>query len=244
MSDAPAIVLDRVTKHYGSGPGAVAAVVDVNLQVPSGEFVSVIGPSGSGKSTLLNLIAGLDTPTSGRVIVAGHDLAGLSQDERSDLRLQSIGIIFQGYNLFPEFTVEENVTCPLEFLGVRWREARRRAGEALQRVGIPGAAWNRTPLELSGGEQQRIAIARALATRPKLLLADEPTGNLDSHNGKVVLDLLRHLNVAEELTVVLVTHSAFAASYGPRTIELGDGRVVRDVRAPREPSSRVVPLRS
>jgi len=152
-------------------------------------------------------------------------------------------MVFQGFHLFPTFTVEENVAWPLEFLGVRWGEARKRAMAALQHVGIEGSAYRRRPSQLSGGEQQRVAIARALATEPKLLLADEPTGNLDSRTGQAILDLLRLLNARQGLTVVLVTHSTYAATYGHRTVELEDGRIVRDIRAPREPTGRVIPFR-
>lgn len=236
-----AILLEHVTKQYGRGALAISALSDVSLTIPCGDFVSVMGPSGSGKSTLLNLIAGLDTPTAGRVVVNGHDLAVLSDDERSDLRLSHVGMIFQSFNLFATFTAEENVTWPLEFLGKRGVEARARAGVVLDHVGLPQSARSRRPAELSGGEQQRLAIARALVTGPSLLLADEPTGNLDSRTGQVILDLLRRLNHTEHLTVVLVTHSSFAATYGDRTIELQDGRIVRDVNG-RE-GGRVVPLR-
>ncbi|HZP42407.1 MAG TPA: ABC transporter ATP-binding protein [Candidatus Binatia bacterium] len=241
--DRPALALEGVSKHYGSGAQAVAALTDVSLAVPAGQFLSIMGPSGSGKSTLLNLVAGLDTPSSGRVLVEGSDLARLSDDARSDLRLQRIGIVFQAYNLFPTFTVEENVAWPLELLGMSWRTASAKASALLDRVGIAARAAQRRPAELSGGEQQRLAIARALVTGPRLLLADEPTGNLDTRTGQMILDLLRELNAEQKLTIVLVTHSAFAATYGHRTIELRDGRVVRDVRAPREPA-RIVPLRN
>jgi len=239
-----AIGLERVSKRYGSGPQAVTAVVAVTLQVPRGEFVSIMGPSGCGKSTLLNLIAGLDTPDEGRVVVGGRDLAHLSDDARSDVRLHQIGFVFQSFNLFPTFSVEENVAWPLEFLGMRWRQARQRAAAALEQVGVPSGALARRPAELSGGEQQRVAIARALVTNPSLLLADEPTGNLDSRTGEAILDLLRALNTERDLTVVMVTHSTFAATYGHRTIELRDGQIVREVRAAPDPSGRVIPLRN
>lgn len=231
MDTDDAICLEQVTKLYGTGAQEVPALNDVSLRVPAGEFVSIMGPSGCGKSTLLNLIAGLDTPSSGRIAVAGHDLAQLSDDARSDLRLQHIGFVFQSFNLFPTFTIEENVAWPLEFLGVRWKQARVRAAHMLDRVGIGGAALRRRPAELSGGEQQRVAIARALATEPKLVLADEPTGNLDSRTGQTILGLLRDLNGDNGLTVVMVTHSTVAAAYGQRIIELSDGRIVREAGA-------------
>jgi putative ABC transport system ATP-binding protein len=230
MPDSAAVLLERVYKRYGSGPQAVDALNDVNLRVAPEEFLSIMGPSGCGKSTLLNLIAGIDTPTSGRVWVAGHDLAQLSDDARSDLRLQYIGFVFQSFNLFPTFTAEENVTWPLEFLRVHWREARKRADAALGEVGLDDGARRRRPAELSGGEQQRVAIARALVTKPRLLMADEPTGNLDSKTGQSILDLMQFLNREEHLSIVLVSHSLFAAAYGHRMVELSDGRVVRESR--------------
>src|SRR5436309_7899353 len=202
METSPAVVLEHVSKRYGEGPQAATALTDMNLDVPAGEFLSVMGPSGSGKSTLLHLIAGLDTPNVGRVLLAGRDLARLDDDARSDIRLRQIGFVFQNFNLFPGFTVEENVAWPLEFLGVSWPDARRRAAIALAQVQLQSAAQERRPAELSGGEQQRVAIARALVTDPTLLLADEPTGNLDSRTGQAILDLLRSLNVDRGLTVI------------------------------------------
>ncbi|MDX2170567.1 MAG: ABC transporter ATP-binding protein [Deltaproteobacteria bacterium] len=226
----PLIDVRRASKTYVAGRQRVPAVADITLRVARGEFVSVMGPSGCGKSTLLNLLAGLDTPDQGSVVVTGQDLSALSDDERSDLRLQHVGFVFQSFNLFPTFTVEENVAWPLEFSGVGWPAARAEAHAALQLVGVEPTAHRRRPAELSGGEQQRVAIARALATKPRLLLADEPTGNLDSRTGQAILDLLRRLNAEQDLTVVMVTHSAFAATYGHRTIELRDGAIVREVR--------------
>jgi putative ABC transport system ATP-binding protein len=241
METIPAIVLDRVSKRYGADASSIVAIDEVSLSVPEGQFLSIMGASGSGKSTLLNLIAGLDVPSDGRVVVRGQDLARLSEDERSDTRLHHVGFVFQSFNLFPTFTVEENVAWPLKFMGVRWRDAQRRAATTLQQMGIETAVRERRPGELSGGEQQRIAIARALVTEPKILLADEPTGNLDSRTGQAVLDLLLTLNSERHLTVVMVTHNAFAATYGHRTVELQDGSIVHDAQAPRE-RGRVVPL--
>ncbi len=226
MHPTDSVVVENVSKSYGGGPQAVTALADVSFRVSAGEFVSIMGPSGSGKSTLLNLIAGLDTPSRGRVLVGGEDLAALSDDGRSLLRLRNIGFVFQNFNLFPTFTAEENVAWPLEFLGFSWRQACTRADAALVHVGLNSGARKRRPAELSGGEQQRVAIARALVTQPKLLLADEPTGNLDSKTGQAILDLLGGLNTEERLTVVLVTHSPTAAAYGHRTVELRDGCVV------------------
>ena len=240
MHDKAAVLLNAVSKRYGDGPQAVAALSDANLRVDPGEFVSVMGPSGSGKSTLLNLVAGVDTPTTGQVFVAGHDLAQLSDDARSDLRLRHIGFVFQSFNLFPTFSAEENVAWPLEFLDVPWRQARERAAAALAQVGLNEKAGGRRPSELSGGEQQRVAIARALVTKPELVVADEPTGNLDSKTGQTILDLLRQLNTDRQLTIILVTHSPVAAAYGNRTVELRDGRIVRDGATP--PAQTDLPL--
>jgi putative ABC transport system ATP-binding protein len=221
-----AIVLRGVSRRYGRGERAVAAVRDVSFEVAAGEFVCVVGPSGSGKSTLLNLVAGLDSPDHGQVVVAGAELERLEDDARSDLRLRALGFVFQAFHLFPAFTVEENVAWPLEFQGVRWADARLRAIEMLGQVGIPRAARRRRPAELSGGEQQRVAIARALVSEPELLLADEPTGNLDTSTGAAILDLVRDLNTSRRLTVLMVTHSPQAAAYAHRTMEMRDGRVV------------------
>src|SRR5213596_1201904 len=230
MENLVTVALEEVSKQYGGGPEPVAVLREVSLRIPAGDFVAILGPSGSGKSTLLNLIAGLDSPSAGRVLIGGRDLGYLRDNARSDLRLREIGFVFQSFNLFPTFTAEENVAWPLEFLGVGWREARRRAREALARVALPPAVARRRPAELSGGEQQRVAIARALVTEPRLVLADEPTGNLDSETGQTILALLRELNAERHLTVVLVTHSALAASHAQRTVELRDGRIVREAR--------------
>jgi putative ABC transport system ATP-binding protein len=218
-------------KSYGTGAQATIAVNDLDLAVCRGEFVSLMGPSGSGKSTLLNLIAGLDVPDGGRVLVDGEDLSRLKDHQLADMRLRKIGFVFQAFNLVPALTVYENVAWPLEFARCSRAEVRRRVAEALAKVGVAGRE-ERFPAEMSGGEQQRIAIARAIATGPILLLADEPTGNLDSATGRMILDLLRTLNTTDGMTVVMVTHNVFAATYGDRTLEMRDGRIVRDVRMP------------
>ncbi len=238
MSDQTAdsrvgVVVEGVSKRYGEGGHGVTALADVSLIIGAGEFVSIMGPSGSGKSTLLNLVAGLDVPSAGRVVVDGRDLATLGEEARSALRLRRIGFVFQSFNLFPTFSAEENVAWPLEFLGATWREACARAAGALRQVGLGGTACRRRPAELSGGEQQRVAIARALVTRPGLLLADEPTGNLDSATGEEILALLRALNTVDGVTIILVTHSTAAAACAARTVELRDGRIVRDALAAR-----------
>jgi putative ABC transport system ATP-binding protein len=243
MGSEVAVALENVCKRYGDGPQAVAAVVDASISVRRGESVSIMGPSGCGKSTLLNLIAGLDTPDQGRVVVDGQDLGQLSDDACSRLRLNRIGFVFQSFHLLPSFTVEENVAWPLELQGCRGRQARTRARDALQRTGISRVALARRPAELSGGEQQRVAIARALATEPLLLLADEPTGNLDSRTGEAVLTLLRDLNTGRGLTVIMVTHDTYAAMYGDRTIELRDGRIISEVSTPHS-GARIIALRT
>ena len=220
-----------VRRAYGSGGLATPAVNALDLRVARGEFVSLMGPSGSGKTTLLNLMAGLDAPDDGQVFFEGVELARLADHEVSGLRLRRIGFVFQNFNLIPALTVEQNVAWPLEFARVKRAEVRRRVDEALRKVGVVGRE-HRYPTEMSGGEQQRVAIARAIATEPVLLLADEPTGNLDSATGRLILDLLRSLNQADGMTVVMVTHNVFAATYGDRTLEMRDGRIMRDVRTP------------
>jgi putative ABC transport system ATP-binding protein len=225
------IRLSAVTKSYGTGPQASRALVNLDLEVRKGSFVSLMGPSGSGKTTLLNLIAGLDVPDSGDVVLDDINLGTLADHELADLRLQRIGFIFQAFNLIPALTVEENVGLFLEFAGRSKTDVRRMAAEALQQVGVVGRE-RRYPGELSGGEQQRVAIARAIVGHPSILLADEPTGNLDSHTGQVILDMLAALNRSAGVTVLMVTHNLFAAMYGERTLEMQDGRIIRDVRVP------------
>jgi putative ABC transport system ATP-binding protein len=219
------VALEGVSKSYGRNGASSAAVAEVCLEIAAGEFLAIMGPSGSGKSTLLNLIAGIDVPSRGRVIIDGHDLSALSDDDRSDFRLRHLGFVFQSFNLLPMFTAEENVTWPLEVLGVSSRTARQRAASVFDQLAISAEARRRRPAELSGGEQQRVAIARALIAEPHLLLADEPTGNLDSANGAAILDLLSQLSRERGVTILLVTHNATAAAAAERIIELRDGRL-------------------
>ena len=229
------IELSSVTKTYRSGGGTLHALRDVTLAIEAGDFVSLMGPSGSGKTTLLNLVAGLDEPDRGRISVDAFDLARLRDDQRSDLRLARIGFVFQTFNLLPALTVGRNVAWPMEFSGWSREEAAQRTEEVLAQVGMTSYS-GRYPADISGGQQQRVAIARAIATRPPILLADEPTGNLDSRTARTILDLLVELNRTQRVTILMVTHSVFAAAYGHRTLELHDGRIVRDVRTPAEPS--------
>src|SRR5262245_28500327 len=190
---APLVEIVGVHKAYGAGDALSVALAGISLEIRAGSFVSLMGPSGSGKSTLLNLIAGLDTPDAGRVLIDGEDLSRLADHQLADMRLRKIGFVFQSFNLVPALNVHENVAWPLEFAGCGRAEVARRVSEALVKVGVTGRE-QRFPAEMSGGEQQRVAIARAIATKPILLLADEPTGNLDSATGRLILDLLRSLN--------------------------------------------------
>jgi putative ABC transport system ATP-binding protein len=212
------------------GGTLIRAVDDVTLIIDQGEFVALLGASGSGKSSLLNLLAGLDSPTSGTVVSGGKDLARLSRMELAAYRRSAVGMVFQSFNLIPRMTVIENVELPLRFAEVDRSKRADLTSRALARVGLSGRVRHR-PVELSGGEQQRVAIARALVTEPKILLADEPTGNLDSRTGKEVMDLIRNLNESSGMTVILVTHEqAIAETYAARMISLADGKVISDVR--------------
>jgi putative ABC transport system ATP-binding protein len=234
--DHPIVDARGLTKRYGTKSAQVTVLDGVDLAVARGAFVSLMGPSGSGKTTLLNLLAGLDEPDAGRVVIDGLDLSTLRDHERADLRLARIGFVFQSFNLLPVLTVEANVAWPLRYSGVSQSSIRRRTGEVLERVQMTGYE-RRYPAELSGGQQQRIAIARALINHPVLVLADEPTGNLDSHSGRTILDLLRDLNESEGVSIVMVTHNVFAATYGHRTLEMQDGRIVRDLSTPPQSDS-------
>jgi putative ABC transport system ATP-binding protein len=223
-----AVRAENLTRHYRMGESLIRAVDGVSLNISAGEFAAMLGSSGSGKSSLLNLIAGLDRPTSGRMTVDGRDLAQLSRDELARYRRHAVGIVFQAFNLIPTMSVVENVELPLRFAEVQPSKRRAQAREALQQVGLAARLQHR-PTELSGGEQQRVALARALVNRPRLLLADEPTGNLDSKTGKEILDLLQDLNRNSGLTVIMVTHERdLADRYASRQIFLADGKIVGD----------------
>lgn len=211
------------------GGTLIRAVDNVTLTIDDGEFVALLGASGSGKSSLLNLLAGLDSPTSGTVVSGGKDLSRLPRAQLAVYRRSTVGMVFQSFNLVPRMTVLENVELPLRFAEVDRAKRLDLTNRALARVGLSGRLHHR-PVELSGGEQQRVAIARALVTEPKILLADEPTGNLDSRTGKEVMDLIRDLNRSSQMTVVLVTHEhAIAETYAARMISLADGKVVSDI---------------
>src|SRR5215469_10067155 len=223
-----AIRSENVCRHYRMGENVIRAVDGVSLDVHSGEFVALLGSSGSGKSSMLNLIAGLDRPTSGSVIVQERDLAKLSREELAKYLLHVVGMVFQSFNLIPSMTVSENVELPLRFAEVERGQRNALARAALERVGLK-ARVNHRPSELSGGEQQRAALARALINRPQLLLADEPTGNLDSHTGLEIMDMVRDFNRELGMTVVMVTHErALAERYAQRMIFLADGKLIDD----------------
>jgi putative ABC transport system ATP-binding protein len=233
MSQA-AVRTEKLCRHYRMGETLIPAVDGVSLEVRAGEFVALLGASGSGKSSLLNLLAGLDRPTSGAVEVEGKNLAGLSSQELAKYRLHTVGMVFQSFNLIPSMTLLENVELPMRFAAVERGERQALIRQALERVGL-GARLRHRPSELSGGEQQRASLARALVNRPKLLLADEPTGNLDSHTGTEIMDLIQGLNRSLGMTVVMVTHErALAERYAQRMIFLADGKLVDQQAVPRE----------
>ncbi len=223
---APAIRIENLCRHYRMGDALIRALDGVTLEVRSGEFVALLGSSGSGKSSVLNLIAGLDRPTSGSVVVQQRNLAQLSREELARYRLHTVGMVFQSFNLIPSMTVAENVELPMRFAEVEREKRDRLAGAAVARVGLQ-ARLNHRPNELSGGEQQRVALARALINRPQFLLADEPTGNLDSRTGGEIMNMVREFNRQLGMTVVMVTHeAALAERYAERLIFLADGKVV------------------
>jgi ABC-type lipoprotein export system ATPase subunit len=223
-----AIHSDNLCRHYRMGETLIRAVDGVSLEVRSGEFVALLGSSGSGKSSMLNLIAGLDSPTSGSVVVQDRDLAKLSREELAKYRLHVVGMVFQSFNLIASMTVAENVELPLRFAEVERSKRDNMAREALERVGLRTRMGHR-PSQLSGGEQQRAALARALINRPQLLLADEPTGNLDSRTGTEIMEMVQQFNRDLGMTIVMVTHErALAERYAQRMIFLADGRLIDD----------------
>jgi putative ABC transport system ATP-binding protein len=219
----PIIALDRVSRTYHMGRVAVHALDDVSLTVEPGEFVAIVGPSGSGKSTLMNIVGCLDRPTVGDYRLAGTSAGSLDDDGLAALRSRSIGFVFQSYNLLPRTSAIDNVAAPLLYQGVSRSERRTRAAAALERLGLADR-HDHEPTELSGGQQQRVAVARAIVSEPALILADEPTGNLDTHTGAEVLELFRELNRAGR-TIVLITHDADVAASANRVVLLRDGRI-------------------
>jgi ABC-type lipoprotein export system ATPase subunit len=226
-SATPLVATTALTRRYAVGPATVEALRGATLTIAAGEFVAVIGPSGSGKSTLMNILGCLDRPTSGSYRLGGVEIAGLDADERAEIRNRRIGFVFQSFNLLPRTTALENVELPLFYGPLALAEQRPRALAALARVGLAARA-DHVPSQLSGGEQQRVAIARALVNGPELLLADEPTGNLDSRTSGEIIAMLRDLNRTGALTVVLVTHDREVAAAADRVIAFRDGRIVGD----------------
>jgi putative ABC transport system ATP-binding protein len=224
----PIIEMVGVEKDYASGPVVVRALIDAHITVNEGEFVAIVGPSGSGKSTLMNIIGCLDRPSRGTYRLASYDVGGRSNNARAVLRNRLIGFVFQGFNLLPRTTALENVELPLVYRGQRAKERRAHARAVLEQVGLSDRV-DHTPNQLSGGQQQRVAIARALVTDPPLLLADEPTGNLDTRTSDEILALLQRLNRERGLTIALVTHEADVALCASRVITMRDGRVRSDL---------------
>ncbi|HUS08031.1 MAG TPA: ABC transporter ATP-binding protein [Bryobacteraceae bacterium] len=216
-----------LTKVIDTGTHRVEILKGIDLHIPAGQFTAILGSSGSGKSTLLGLIAGLDSPTSGEIRLDGEEITGLAEDRLALLRGRKVGFVFQSYQLIPTLTAEENVLLPYELVGANGGSGTARARELLQQVGLADR-MDHYPVQLSGGEQQRVALARAFMVKPAILLADEPTGNLDSANGRHVLDLLIRLNLEQGTTLVLVTHDQQLASHANRRITLQDGRIVGD----------------
>ena len=230
MPAGPVIRVERLGKSYMTAAGPFPALVDVDLAVAAGEYIAIMGPSGSGKSTFMNLLGCLDTPTTGDYFLAGENVAHLGGDALARLRNRTLGFVFQGFNLLPRMSLADNVALPLVYSGAGREERRARALALLDRVGL-GRYADSLPARISGGQQQRVAIARALVNAPRVLLADEPTGNLDSHTSEEIMRLFGELN-AEGLTVVLVTHEADIAAHARRQVRFRDGRIVSDEATP------------
>ena len=228
MSDEPGLIrLRGVTKVYGTGAAALHALAGIDLDIDHGEFVAIMGPSGSGKSTAMNVIGCLDTPTAGEYLFRGVHVERLTRDERARLRRRHLGFVFQGFNLLARTSAQENVELPLLYRGESAKARHASAAEALASVGLEG--WgHHTPGELSGGQQQRVAIARAIVTRPTVLLADEPTGNLDTQRSREIMELLAALNRERGITVLMVTHEAEMAAFARRIVKFVDGRIAAD----------------
>jgi ABC-type lipoprotein export system ATPase subunit len=237
-AETPAVRLTGVSKSYRKGGEVVYALRDVSLEIGARGMIAVVGPSGSGKSTLLHLVGGMDEPTQGDVVVAGQPVNRLSQQELTRFRRQTVGFVFQSFNLIPNLTALENVALPMEFNGVSKTERLTRAQALLQRFNL-GQRLGHRPKELSGGEMQRVAIARAVANEPRLVLADEPTGNLDTRSGQIVYELLRE--IARERTVIVVTHSEELAGLADRVIHIRDGQLLDATTAPGAVASAAVP---
>jgi len=224
------LVVSSLKKTFNQGGHAVNAVNDVSFDIDDGEFVSIVGSSGSGKSTLLGLLGALDSPSSGKIDIDGQDIARLRDHKLTEYRRSAIGFVFQNYNLVPNLNALENVMLPMEYARVKKLDARKRAEECFTQVGIEGNKQKRRPGKMSGGEQQRVSIARALANHPRVILADEPTGNLDSENGKRIFDLLHGLAKSENTTIIVVTHDLDIAGRTDRVLRLRDGQLVKTTK--------------
>lgn len=222
------IQVQKLTKSYLTGGDEAVVLKGLNFTINDGEFIAIMGPSGSGKSTLMHILGALDIPTSGTYILDGHDVSKLSENELADIRRNKIGFVFQSFNLLPRATVLRNVTLPLVYADVPQDERQKKASQALKAVGLPEDHWNHLSNQLSGGQMQRVAIARALVNDPKLILADEPTGNLDTQTGEIVLSTFRKLNKEKNNTVVLITHEKDVAEHADRIIHIRDGMIVKD----------------
>jgi len=227
MAQPEVIRIERLSKNYETAAGEVPALVDVDLQVDEGEFVAIMGPSGSGKSTFMNIVGCLDTPSAGSYILNGTDVGTLDKNQLAHLRNKVIGFVFQGFNLLPRANLTENVALPLLYSSIGRTEREERALDLLAKVGLSkyGGSF---PNQISGGQQQRVAIARALINRPRLILADEPTGNLDTHTSREIMQVFTQLNKQDGITIVLVTHESDIAAYTRRLVRFRDGRVEHD----------------
>jgi putative ABC transport system ATP-binding protein len=224
------IKLENITKIYKNSDVETVALKNINLEIKEGEFVAIMGPSGSGKSTLMHILGCLDRPTSGRYFLEGRDVSTLNDDELAEIRKRKIGFVFQAYNLLPRIKVIEQVELPLVYSGVKPEERREKAIQALKATAFPDNFWYHYPNQLSGGMQQRVAIARALVNDPILILADEPTGNLDTKTGEIVLDTFQRLNFEFKKTIVLVTHEEYVAKHAERIVLIRDGEIIDDFK--------------
>ncbi len=226
----PIIECEHITKVYQTGDVQTAVLKGVSFSINEGEFVAIMGPSGSGKSTLMHMLGALDTPTSGRYRLAGNDVSRLSDDELAEIRRSKIGFVFQSFNLLPRATVMRNVTLPLVYAEVPAGERQKLGSKALISAGLASDRWEHLSNQLSGGQMQRVAIARALVNNPSIILADEPTGNLDSKTGEIVLGTFQQLNRQEGHTIILITHEQYVAEHADRIIHIHDGNIIKDER--------------
>ena len=228
MQTNEVIRVENLSRSYKTEAGVFIALKTASLTVCKGEFIAIMGPSGSGKSTFMNLLGCLDTPTSGNYFLSGKNVANMPKDELAIFRNQTLGFVFQGFNLLPKMSLLDNVALPLIYAGIDKKMRQERAMKLLKKVGLE-KHWHHLPNQISGGQQQRVAIARALAVQPKLILADEPTGNLDSHTSVEIMQLFQELNDTQNITIVLVTHEPDIATYAKRQVRFFDGQIVGDV---------------